>query len=206
MMAFGLTKMLLSERKHSMGKPGSFLEKEIPRCLVEILWTSDEEFKERKSKEKDKKDSRRFCSKISPQLGKQIRKLMMIILNKDIPNSFFQIKWENYAESFMKSGLIKNITELAMTKAVLPMAPKDVEELVKPIFSFVRGIEKTEIDGSSKSILKLLTSIIDFIDNDNNYKLLADIVQDVQRVIMFKYELDHLLDDKIISDVLGVSN
>ena len=58
----------------------------------------------------------------------------------------------------------------------------------KPIFTFVRGIEKTEIDGSRKSILKLLTSIIDFIDNDNNYKLLADIVQDVQRIIMFKYE------------------
>merc|ERR1719384_1163723 len=73
-----------------------------------------------------------------------------------------------------------------MTKAVLPMEPKDVEELLKPIFSFVRGIEKTEADGSSKNILKLLTSIIDFIDEDNNYKLLADIIQDVQRVVMFK--------------------
>ena len=95
----------------------------------------------------------------------------------------------------MKSGLIKNITELAMTKAVLPMAPKDVEELLTPIFSFVRGIEKTEIDGPSKNILKLLTSIIDFIDADNNYKLLADIVQDVQRLIMFKYELIHFFPD-----------
>ena len=108
----------------------------------------------------------------------------------------------------MKSGLIKNITELAMAKAVLPMAPKDLEELVKPIFSFVRGIEKTEIDGTSKNILKLLTSIIDFIDKDNNYKLLADIVQDVQRLIMFKYDLKHFLVDLlcIICNALDASN
>ena len=110
----------------------------------------------------------------------------MTILSKDIPDSFFKLKWEKYAEELKKSALVKNITELAMTKALLPMAPKDVKELLNPIFGFVRGIENKETDGSMKNTLKLFTSVIDFIDKEDNYKDLAEIVQDVQRIIMFK--------------------
>ena len=111
---------------------------------------------------------------------------MMMILSKDLPDSLFELKWEKYAEEFMKKGLIKNITELAMTKALLPMEAKDVKEVLGPIFSFVRGMEKTETDISNKNIMKLFTSIIDFIDTDVQYEALAEMVQDVQRIFMFK--------------------
>ena len=183
MMAFGLTKLLSSEGHKRKGKQRRSLEKEIPKCLIEILWASDEETN---LERQNAVEPRNFCSKISAEFAQDLRRLMMMILSKDLPDSLFELKWEKYAEEFMKKGLIKNITELAMTKALLPMEAKDVKEVLGPIFSFVRGMEKTETDISNKNIMKLFTSIIDFVDTDVQYEALAEMVQDVQRIFMFK--------------------
>ena len=183
MMAFGLTKLLSTEgykKKHNQRRS---LENEIPKCLIEILWTSNEE---NISERQTAIEPRNFCSKISSKFSQNLRKLMMMILSKGLPDSLFELKWKKYAEEFMKNDLIKNMTELVMTKALLPMEAKDVKEVLSPIFSFVRGIEKTETDVSNKNIMKLFTSIIDFVDSGDTYKTLAEIIQDLQRIILFK--------------------
>ena len=186
MMAFGLAKLLMREHSDGSMKRNRFLEREIPKCLVKILWTSNDAFDQKKSERQGIVGKKPLCSQISAEFGQKLRKSMMIILSKDIPDTFFEVNWEKYSEELKKSGLVKNITELAMTKALLPIAAKDVKELLTPVFSFIRKMAKSETDASSKNILNMFTTIIDFVDNDDQYTSLAEIAQDVQRTIMFK--------------------
>ena len=186
MMAFGLAKLLMREHSDGSMKRNRFLEREIPKCLVKILWTSNDAFDQKKSERQGIVGKKPLCSQISAEFGQKLRKSMMIILSKDIPDTFFEVNWEKYSEELKKSGLVKNITELAMTKALLPIAAKDVKELLTPVFSFIRRMAKSETDASSKNILNMFTTIVDFVDNDDQYTSLAEIAQDVQRTIMFK--------------------
>ena len=143
--------------------------RELPGCAKQILWAPD-------------KNPRGFiCSKLSKDLRGRIRELMMIVLRKEIPTTtVLSMDWEEYGKFIGKSGVDKDLLKIGMTKAAAPIGVDDLRELMGPIRRLYTQLLDKEEDTSKKNVLKVIGGLIEAIDKEDVYELLADIIREIQ--------------------------
>ena len=152
----------------------SFLEEDQSKresnCLIQILWNIDGKYKGKE------------CSKLSQDLGKKIRKLLFMILKKELPSSLFFLDFEKIMKEFMSRGqeLEKDAKTLAM-KFLLPITGEDLREILTPI---VKIFEKP-IFGNEKLDI-MFNGILRFIIKTESLNKLAAIVRQVQKEIILR--------------------
>lgn len=143
---------------------------EDTNCWNQILWN------------KEGKYEGEMCSKISQDLGKKLRRLMFMILKKELPSSFFFLDFENIMKEFMSRGqeLEKDAKTLAM-KFLQPITGEDLKEILTPI---VQIFEKP-IFGNEKIDI-MFNGILRFIIKKDSLNKLAAIVRQVQKEIILR--------------------
>ena len=152
----------------------SFLEEDQSKresnCLIQILWNIDGKYKGKE------------CSKLSQDLGKKVRKLLFMILKKELPSSLFFLDFEKIMKEFMSRGqeLEKDAKTLAM-KFLLPITGEDLREILTPI---VKIFEKP-IFGNEKLDI-MFNGILRFIIKTESLNKLAAIVRQVQKEIILR--------------------
>ena len=171
MAAMGLQGVMIMDlakfdRRNRMPK----IVKELPGCVKQILWAPD-------------KSPRGFvCSKLSKELRGNIRELIMIVLRKEIPTAPIDMAkdWMGYVEFIAKSGVEKDLLKIAMTKAASPVGADDIRELMGPIRKLYKQVLDKETDPSKKKVLGVIGGLIDAIDKDEVYEVLAAIIREIQ--------------------------
>merc|ERR1712192_2536 len=163
--------MAKMDRDNKMPK----IVRELPGCAKQILWAPD-------------KNPRGFiCSKLSKDLRGRIRELMMIVLRKEIPTAtVLDMDWEKYGKLISRSGIDKDLLKIGMTKAAAPIEVDDLRELMGPIRNVYTHFLDKEDDSSKKNVLKIIGGLIEAIDKEDVYKLLADIIREIQGFVIFK--------------------
>ena len=152
----------------------SFLEEDQSKresnCLIQILWNIDGKYKGKE------------CSKLSQDLGKKVRKLLFMILKKELPSSLFFLDFEKIMKEFMSRGqeLEKDAKTLAM-KFLLPITGEDLREILTPI---VKIFEKP-IFGNEKLDI-MFNGILRFIIKTESLNKLAANVRQVQKEIILR--------------------
>ena len=143
--------------------------RELPGCAKQILWAPE-------------KTPRGFiCSKLSKDLRGRIKELMMVVLRKEIPaTTVLEMDWEGYGKFIGKSGIDKDLLKIAMTKAAAPIGAEDLRELMGPIRRLYNQLLDKEADTSKRNVLKVIGALIDAIDKEDVYELLADIIREIQ--------------------------
>merc|ERR1712130_333230 len=79
-----------------------------------------------------------------------------------------------------------DLLKIAMTKAAAPVGVEDLRELMGPIRRLYNQLLDKEADTSKKNVLKVIGGLIDAIDKEEVYKLLADIIREIQGFVIFK--------------------
>ena len=152
----------------------TFLEedqsKKESNCWIQILWNTDGKYEGKE------------CSKLSQDLGKKVRKLLFMILKKELPSSLFFLDFEKIMKEFMSRGqdLEKDAKTLAM-KFLQPITGEDLREILTPI---VKIFEKP-IFGNEKLDI-MLNGILRFIIKTESLNKLAAIVRQVQKEIILR--------------------
>lgn len=143
---------------------------EDTNCWNQILWNNEGKYEGE------------ICGKISHDLGKKLRKLMFMILKKELPSSFFFLDFENIMKEFMSRGqeLEKDAKTLAM-KFLQPVTGADLKEILTPI---VQIFEKP-IFGNEKIDI-IFNGILRFIIKKESLNKLATIVRQVQKEIILR--------------------
>ena len=171
MAAMGLQGLLMMD---SSGMKAMDVEGQT--CMKEILWTPEQTPKGL------------ICSKLPLEYRRQIRELMMMVLRKEIPKSFFEMDWLKYGMVIQQSGVLENVAKIAMTKMLLPVTSSDVKEVMKPMIMLVQKMEKLETVPAKKNVFNIFTSLVSAIDKEEIYEQLAEIIQEVQSVFILKKE------------------
>jgi len=172
MAAAGLQGLMMMDRFDS-GKMPRFLS-EIPTCLKQILWSPEDT------------DEGFICSKLPMDFKERIREIMMMILKKDIPTSLFEIDWEDIGDKIERSGVVKEVAKIAMTKMMLPLEVTDIAEMIKPIREMWTKIVKNETSTNNLKVLKLVTALMDAIERQEVLENVADIARDMQEMVILK--------------------
>ena len=143
---------------------------EDTNCWNQILWNKEGKYKGE------------MCSKISQDLGKKLRKLMFMILKKELPSSFFFLDFENIMKEFISRGQELEIEAktLAM-KFLQPITREDLKEILTPI---VQIFEKP-IFGNEKIDI-MFNGILRFIIKTESLNKFAAIVRQVQKEIILR--------------------
>ena len=152
----------------------TFLEedqsKKESNCWIQILWNTDGKYEGKE------------CSKLSQDLGKKVRKVLFMILKKELPSSLFFLDFEKIMKEFMSrcQDLEKDAKTLAM-KFLQPITGEDLIEILTPI---VKIFEKP-IFGNEKLDI-MLNGILRFIIKTESLNKLAAIVRQVQKEIILR--------------------
>ena len=143
----------------------------VSRCLIQILWT------------KDGKYEGEMCSKVSLELGKKVRKLLFMILKKELPSSLFFLDFENIMKEFMSRGqdLEKDAKTLAMQFLFQPITGEDLREILTPI---VKIFEKPIF--GNQNIDNMFSGIVRFIIKTESLNKLSAIVRQIQKEIIIR--------------------
>ena len=111
----------------------------------------------------------------------------MVVLRKEIPaTTVLDMDWEGYGKFIGKSGVDKDLLKIAMTKAAAPVGVEDLRELMGPIRRLYNQLLDKEADTSKKNVLKVIGGLIDAIDKEEVYKLLADIIREIQGKCLYR--------------------
>lgn len=172
MAAQGLQGLMMMDH-FDTGKMPRFLS-EIPSCLKQILWSPDDS------------NEGFICSKLPMDFKERIREILMMILKKDIPTSLFEIDWETIGENVERSGVFKEVANIAMTKIMLPLEASDITEMMKPLRELWTTIEKNETSTENKKVLKLVSAFMDAVNTEEVHENVADIARDVQEMVILK--------------------
>ena len=145
-------------------------QSKVSKCLIQILWTKDGKYEEE------------MCSKISLDLGKKVRKLLFMILKKELPSSLFFLDFEIIMKEFMSRGqeLEKDLKTLAM-KFLQPITGEDLREILTPI---VKIFEKPIF--GNENIDNLFNGILRFIIKTESLNKLSAIIRQIQKEIIMK--------------------
>merc|ERR1712227_968299 len=83
MMSMGLSGFLMMEPEE-LDLPRQL--RDVPTCLKEIIWESDEES--------------RLCSILPKSLKNKIREIMLKVLKQDVSTNYFIVDWERLDKKF----------------------------------------------------------------------------------------------------------
>jgi len=172
MAAMGLQGFMMMDRLKP-GKLPRFLE-DIPSCLKQILWAPEDT------------DNGFICSKLPMAFKEKIREIVMMILKREIPTSFFEVDWEAIGNNAKHSKAFEKVAKIAMTKAMLPLEASDISEMIQPIKELWTEIEKNQTNTENLPILKLVSSMLDAIDTEEVHATVADIGRDIQGMVIMK--------------------
>ena len=139
-------------------------------CLIQILWN------------KDGKYEGTLCSKVSQDLGKKVRKLLFMILKKELPSSLFFLDYENIMKEFMSRGQkLETHAKTIAIKFLQPITGENLKEILTPIVE----VFKKPIFGNEKIDL-IFNGILRFIIKMDNLNKLSVIVRQVQKEIILR--------------------
>ena len=144
-------------------------QSKVSKCLIQILWT------------KDGKYEGEMCSKVSLDLGKKVRKLLFMILKKELPSSLFFLDFENIMKEFMSrcQELEKDAKILAMKFLFQPITGEDLREILTPI---VKTFEKPIF--GNENIDNMFNGIQRFIIKTESLNKLSAIIRQIQKEII----------------------
>ena len=161
MMSMGLQGFLIMD-----GRELEHIFVEIQTCLKEILWESETE--------------NRLCSILPTSLKDKIRQIMMLVLKQDVSIGFFNLK-DNVGGIMTSIGEqnqdIQSLARAVMSKAMVPITSTDLAEILrsaKQIWSRV-----VQANGQVK-VLKLVTGLLDSVNDENILSSVAKTVNKVQ--------------------------
>ena len=167
MAQMGLQGFLMMDQVNQGARLPRFLA-EIPSCLKQILW------------ETETADNGFICSKLPSSLKSNLRKLMLKVLKRQIPESLFKVDWERVGEKIENSGVPERVAKIVMGKLMTPLEAADVREVLVPIRSFWSGLVRNETNVETKRILEVVEALLAALDTEIVHGLVADIAREVQ--------------------------
>ena len=162
MMSMGLSGLLMMEPEE-LDLPRQF--RDVPTCLKEILWESEEES--------------RICSILPRSLKNKIREIMLKVLKQDFSTKYFTIDWEKLDRKIDNDDIDK-LVQKALSKISMPLNATDISEIVNMAKNIWLKIVNQETDAEKKKILNLVTGLFRAIDDNDIYSNIARIANKIQ--------------------------
>jgi len=153
--------------------------RDVPQCLKEILWESDEET--------------RLCSILPKSLKSKIREIMLKVLKQDVSTNYFIVDWERLDRKIDKDDIDK-LVQKVLSKISVPLNVTDISEIVNMAKNIWLKIVNQETDADKKKILNLVTGLFKAIDDNNVYSNIARIANKIQAAVLKKKDYRVLLE------------
>jgi len=176
MMSMGLAGFLMMEPEE-LDLPRQL--RDVPQCLKEILWESDEET--------------RLCSILPKSLKTKIREIMLKVLKQDVSTNYFIVDWEKLDRKIDKDDIDK-LVQKVLSKISVPLNVTDISEIVNMAKNIWLKIVNQETDADKKKILNLVTGLFKAIDDNNVYLNIARIANKIQAAVLKKKDYQVLLE------------
>ena len=143
----------------------------VSSCLNEILWESEEQNK--------------LCSLLPKSLKEKIRNVLMMILKQTLSPKFFNLDFEGLMDAVDKAD-IEKLIEKIMGMAFAPITREDVSEIIDEVLNLWKKVVNKEKDAENKKTLKLVSDLVQAINDEPILDGIASIGSEVQGMMMRK--------------------